>query len=422
MLCTALVLAAHALLILGLPHWGTTGRPGLATGTLVTRIVGPKTPEPAQEAAQPAPPAPPQPKTETPPEPPAPPKPSKPEPAPERPAVPKKPRPTTAPAEPKPATSDTSVPKPPAAGGAAGTPGNGADQEPSILAGPPPPQFAPFPPVTPIAIRPTDEDNRQIRASIKSAGDAPAQVPHPAEVIYKSVGTIGGIPIDMPSRLTWRHDGTYYESKWIIYHVKAGEQSLYSDGLVTPQGLAPLNAMYRTKGDQKMNFDHAGERLLAAPKTPPRSLKPQETASAPQTQDTPVIQEIKMPPGTQDRLSLIMQLAALLAGEPGRYPVGTTITLPVAIQNPPSVLEWSFVVGEEEVVPGMINGKPLKTIHLTHESTGETDTRMELWLAPALEYLPARIRTVEANGDTVDYAVHQAFGTDVIRSLPDSPR
>lgn len=411
MLCTALVLAVHALLILGLPRWGNTGQPGLSTGTLVTRIVGPTTPEPPQEAAAPATPTPlkpPQPKeAETPPELPTPPKPTKPEPAAERPVVPEKTRPAATLKEPQPEKNKVPAPKQPTTGGTAGAAGNGSDQEPSILAMEPPTQYGPFPGAIPIAARPTDAENREIRASMKSTGGAPVRMPHPAYVTYRATGTVGNIPIDMPSRLTWRHDGTYYESRWIIYHVKAGEQSRYSNGLVTPQGLAPLNAVYRSKDDQKIGFDYPGERLHIPPKTP----------DAPAPPEAP---EVKMPPGTQDRLSVVVQLAALLAAEPGRYPLGTAINLPVAIQNPLSVLEWSFVVGEEESLTGL-NGKPLKTVHLTHESTGDTDTRMELWLAPALEYLPARIRVAEANGDTIDFTVQQAFGTEVIRSLPDSP-
>lgn len=398
-MCAAVVLAIHALLIVGLPRWGSTGKPGLGTGAFTTRIVGPATPEPPQQAAQAPVASPPEP---TPPKeaPPEPPKPVKPEPSPTPKPVPKKPKPSTSAAKSEPTATETSTPKPPATGGTAGTAGTGTDQEPSILAMPPPPQFGPFPGVTPIGLRPTDAESRDIRPSIKSAGDAPVQIPHSANVTYQSTGTVGGIPVVVPTRVVWRHDGTYYESSWIFYHVKAGEQSFYSNGLVTPQGLAPLMATYRSKGDQKLNFDHAGERLVVTP-------------------EIPDLAELKMPPGTQDRLSALVQLSALLAADPKRYPLGSSISLPVAIQKPPSVLDWSFVVGEEETLENMMNGKTLKTVRLTHESTGNTDTRMELWLAPALEYLPARIRVEEPNGDFLELMVQQAFGLEVTRSVPD---
>ena len=257
-MCTAVVAAIHALLIVGLPRWSSTGKPGLGTAAFNTRMVMPASPAPPQQTAQPpAPPTPPPPK-EAPPEPPPPPKPVKPDPVPKPKAEPKKPRPVAPPAESQPETAEPVAPKPPATSAAAGKSGTGSDQEPSILSMAPPPQFGPFPGVTPIGKRPTDAENREIRPSIKSAGDAPVQIPHSASVTYQSTGTVGGVPVVVPTRVTWRHDGTFYESSWIFYHVKAGEQSFYSNGLVTPQGLAPLLATYRTKGDQKLSFDHAG--------------------------------------------------------------------------------------------------------------------------------------------------------------------
>lgn len=397
-----MVLAIHAVLIVGLPRWGSTGKPGLSTSAFTTRIVGPATPEPSQQP-EPAPTPPtPEPREEAPPEPPKPVKPVKPDPTPKPETVPQKSKPATPKTQSQPKAPETSTQKPSTTSGATGTAGTGQDQEPSILAMPPPPQFGPFPGVTPIGIRPTDAENREIRPSIKSAGDAPVQVPHSANLTYQSTGTVGGIPVVVPTRVVWRHDGTYYESNWIFYHVKAGEQSFYSNGLITPQGLAPLLATYRTKGDQKLNFDHAGERLLVTP-------------------ENPEIPELKMPPGTQDRLSALIQLSAMLAADPKRYPLGSSISLPVAIQKPPTVLEWSFVVGEEETLQNVMGDKTLKTVRLTHESTGETDTRVELWLAPALEYLPARLRVEESNGDTLELTVQQAFGLEVTRSVPSFP-
>lgn len=303
-----------------------------------------------------------------------------------------------APAEPSPAVRPTANEQESirerarqAVAAATGQPGAGSDAELSILAMPAPPQFGPFPGVTPIATRPSDEEAEATRPHVKSAGEAPVQIPRSAHVTYKATGTVRGVPVDVPSRLVWRHDGTFYESNWIFYHVKAGEKSHYSNGLITPQGLAPLQASYRSPERQEMRFDHEGERL---------ELKPE-------------LAEWKMPPGTQDRLSLIVQLSSLLAAEPERYPPGSSITLPLASANPPSVHEWSFVVGQEEQMVEGMSGKPLRTVHLVHEPTQDGDTRMELWLAPALEYLPAHVRIIEPDGDSVDFVVHQAYGVEV---------
>lgn len=392
-----MVLAFHALLIVGLPRWGNIGNPGLGNAAFVTRMIAPATPEPAAEQPPPPNPAPKEPTPAEPPTPPEPPQPTErtvtPQPDKPKPATPKPAPPRAQEALPEqPATSEATPPT----AGAMGKAGAGTDREPSILAMPPPPQFGPFPGVTPIALRPTDAEAEAVRPSIKSAGDAPTLMPHPANITFKTTGTVAGIPVEVPSTLIWRHDGTYYEASWVFYHVKAGEQSHFSNGLVTPQGLAPLAGSYRTKIRQEMRFDHAGERL----------------------EFTPELAEWKMPPGTQDRLSLIIQLAALFAAEPDRYPPGSTISLPVTTASPPSVLTWSFVVGQENQDIEGLRGTQLRTIHLVHEPSQDSDTRMELWLAPALEYLPARVRIAQPNGDNFDFTVDRAFGTQVQRSLP----
>ena len=49
-----------------------------------------------------------------------------------------------------------------------------------------------------------------------------------------------------------------------------------------------------------------------------------------------------------------------------------------------------------------VDGRELPATRLLRERSGDFDTRVELWLAPALDYLPARIRLTQSNGDEVD--------------------
>ena len=39
---------------------------------------------------------------------------------------------------------------------------------------------------------------------------------------------------------------------------------------------------------------------------------------------------------------------------------------------------------------------------------------LEAWLSPALEYLPARLRVTQANGDFMDYLATKAFAVTVL--------
>ena len=59
-----------------------------------------------------------------------------------------------------------------------------------------------------------------------------------------------------------------------------------------------------------------------------------------------------------------------------------------------------FVVGPPERLS--VEGRELTSVKLLRERTAQYDVRVELWLAPALDYLPARIRLTQSNGDEVD--------------------
>lgn len=408
---TLLVLAAHALLILGLPFWGSAGMPGLGTTTLITRTIaaGPPAADSATEppAAEPEPEPEPAPPPEPEPEPvpvvppaPEPPTPAEPPqadttPAPDAAAPP--PRPRAAPRPRRAARSATAQSSKAGATSASSAAGTGDDRELSILAMPPPPQFGPFPAPGPIETRPGEADAQALRASIQGDSDAPALPPHPAKITYRVTGHIGELAINVPSALDWRHDGQHYVANWAFYHVKAGERSRYANGLITPQGLAPVNSWQRTDRKREMAFDYGSQLLRFGDGAPDEPLAP----------------------GSQDALSMVLQLSAMVNAAPDRYPAGSSVSLPMARIGAPAT-DWRVVVEDEETIEGL-RGQPLRTLRLKHHSRQDDDPQVELWLAPALEHLPARMRVTEANGDVLDYTVQQAWGVKVLPPPPESP-
>ena len=100
----------------------------------------------------------------------------------------------------------------------------------------------------------------------------------------------------------------------------------------------------------------------------------------------------------QDQLSVVMQLSAMIAGAPAQYPSGTAITFDTI--GPRSSDKWVLTVGEEEKLS--LPGGELLALKLTRKPRGEFDQTLELWLAPQLAYLPARIKLTEKNGDYAD--------------------
>lgn len=107
---------------------------------------------------------------------------------------------------------------------------------------------------------------------------------------------------------------------------------------------------------------------------------------------------LRLQPGAQDRLSVLVQLAALVAGAPQNFGPGTT--LQVQTIGPRDGDVWLFTFGDMENLA--LPGGPQKGLKLVRQPRQPYDQKLEVWLAPGLAYLPARIRITEANGNYVD--------------------
>ncbi len=372
---TVLAVAAHALLLLGLPHLGQGVRAGMQGTAFVTRLVAPPARRPEATPPPPAPqPEPPQAQAAPPPAPTA-----------ERPRPPV-PRPTARP-RPKPAETPPTEQASFSAKAA-----GGVEPEPSLLGPPPLASFggknAPQPITPPL---PTDEARATLDVAAE-AGDAPAQVAPAAELGYLTSARIGGQAAEFATTLNWRQDGRLYDAKWALYSPRFGEHTRVATGLLAPQGLVPVEAALRTPEAQTMRFDY-----------PARQLHFSATGA-----DAP------LRPGAQDRLSVLLQLGALLAGDARRYPVGTVIELPAAHPHGPGT--WRFAVQAEEPVAAM-KGRDVPALRLVHAPENAQDARVEVWLGRTVNYLPVRVRITEPNGDTVEHTLQTAY----TQSVPLSP-
>jgi hypothetical protein len=88
----------------------------------------------------------------------------------------------------------------------------------------------------------------------------------------------------------------------------------------------------------------------------------------------------------------------MVAGDPAHYQPATTITIQTI--GPRDADTWLFTVEREETLS--LPGGELSTLKLVRNPRQEFDQKVELWLAPALGYLPARIRFTESNGEYID--------------------
>jgi hypothetical protein len=108
-------------------------------------------------------------------------------------------------------------------------------------------------------------------------------------------------------------------------------------------------------------------------------------------------------PGAQDRLSVSLQLGALIAAAPARFPQGTQVTLQVAGARSADL--WTFTVQGEETL--RLAGQTLPCVKLERRDSDPSAQRITLWLARSAHYLPVRLRLAEPDGDVADQQLSQ---------------
>lgn len=361
LLLTVVVGAAHWWLLNDLP-WGQTTAKAPTTDTAPvfdTRSIAPPPPPPPPPKPAPAP------------------KPRPPAPAPQ-PAPPPAPAPVPEPvAAPEP-TPDA-MPEPAGNNAAAGAAPVPAEAAPSTTPAPAddeddedsassPPGNANAPPQG-ISLRAAPGQPRQT--------DLAYQAPPAQQLVFQVQGQVKGFSYSASARLRWQPQGPSYQASQEISAFLLGTRSQASRGQITASGLQPDRFE-----------DRARKKLRAASMDWVAGLARFE----------PEAPLARIAPGTQDRLSVFLQLAGLLAAAPQRYPAGAEITLPTASTK--AVEPWTFQMHGAE--PLELPGGALDTLRLERLPRNGRDQKAELWLAPALGYLPVRIRLSESNGDYAD--------------------
>lgn len=214
--------------------------------------------------------------------------------------------------------------------------------------------------------------------------------PPATELRYDVRATRKGLSLSATGLLRWLPTHTGYQARMEVKALLFGQRSQTSVGKLDPDhGLLPTRYGDKTRTEQATHFD--------------RTLTPPMLRFSSNTPDEPLQAH------TQDRLSVLLQLAAMWAGDPRRFGPGDTVTLHTA--GPRDADLWTFEVGA--VAPLSVPLGTLDAIHLVRAPTRPYDNRVELWLAPTLGYVPARILWTQANGDVLDQqlAQHSPLGS-----------
>lgn len=270
---------------------------------------------------------------------------------------PPKPRPATPPAD---EAAASALPANPEGSQAEPAPDNTPEPAPLEPAAPPPPE--PPPPPPPEAPPP--------------APAAPITLPGSVRLLYDVSGQVKKMDYTARSELKWLQDGASYDLRFEVSLFLVGSRVQTSRGTLNALGLAPLRFSDKTRSERAAHFDYDKGRVTFSANSADAALVP----------------------GAQDRLSVFIQLGAMLAGNPDAYPAGTTIARQTV--GPRDSEQWEAVVVGNE--PLRIQGEEISTVKLMRAPAKEFDSKVELWYAPSMGYLPVRIRLTQANGDFAD--------------------
>ena len=96
---------------------------------------------------------------------------------------------------------------------------------------------------------------------------------------------------------------------------------------------------------------------------------------------------------------MFLQLSALIAADPGKYPPGTLIEMTASSAR--SAARWQFRVGATEALDLPFGSVMALRLDKLPGKSGN-DQRGAVWLAPAMQYLPVRIKLTQGQDDFVD--------------------
>jgi len=231
-----------------------------------------------------------------------------------------------------------------------------------------------------VQVLPTDAHPTQLPQG-QTAPLPPTRVPASTELMFTlQRGAQSG-----EARLSWRVDGERYALSLHATLPSGRELEQHSEGGFDNAGLAPMRLADRKRGRdvRAANFQREHGKV---------------TFSGPRW-------ELPLEAGTQDRLSWLVQLVALIGGANEGLRDGTELAMWV-VGARGAASHWRFEVRGQQRV--LFDGQAADAWWLVREPAHPYDLRVEVWLSPTQGHWPLKVRQTQIpGGEPLDWSLRQ---------------
>ncbi len=239
-------------------------------------------------------------------------------------------------------------------------------------------------------ILPTILSYALLNAHAAPIGKYKTNLPPSVELVYAIQAKQKGIPIDGNAMMRWSTSAGKFTATNEARAILVGKiLDARSEGGIDPYGLAPtvFTEKRLRKEATTTSFDRAARmiRFSASNRTYP------------------------LKGGEQDRNSVIWELVAVARAMQGKIKPGASWSFFVAGQR--DAEQWTFKVIKQEKLRTPLG--ELNTMHITKVPPPDsTEQHLDIWLAPSLEWYPARLRFSDDNGDYIEQTLQELHKKD----------
>ena len=206
---------------------------------------------------------------------------------------------------------------------------------------------------------------------------------------YRLTGSSKGLGYHATGELRWQANDNAYAMSLSVKAFLLGTRHWRSVGIIGASGLAPTRFSDSWRSERATHFDRENKRLVFSSNAPVAALEP----------------------GAQDQISLYVQLAAAMAGEPQRFQPGTRLQIQTATTR--DALPWLLTMAPAETLS--LADQTLVTAKWVCQPRNRFDAKVAFWVAEKYGWMPVRILITQNNGDFIDLTLS---GQEPLPPLP----